>query len=63
MSDFSLENDDKSRDLSLRCLKSRDQSDFENTGVQTDPDCHVTNDPLPSSNFCAFFNVARMWHK
>ena len=28
-----------------------------------DPDCHVTFDPLPSSPFSAFFNVARMWHK
>ena len=28
-----------------------------------DPDCHVTFDPLPSSTFSAFSNVARMWYK
>ena len=28
-----------------------------------DPDYHVTIDPLPSSTFSAFFNLARMWHK
>ena len=31
--------------------------------VNRDPDCHVTIDPLPSSTFSVFFNVARMWHK